>query len=274
MTQGMSPGINRKRSAPSWLGVWARPASGVRTRLKQFGEYLRLSAQPAGAAGGDLSRKIIGICTALFLALATFDALGILRWEQALFWLGLSYTGVAREGRYYQFLTAPLIHVDAVHLAFNMFTLWMVGPRVEVGLGRGRYIALTFICALASTVGLFLCNLGTAVISCGYSGVIFGILVTLAVMFPDDVLLVYAIFPLRMKHAALLLGIIELFLTISPERGGVAHSAHLFGAAAALVYLGGLRVRAARIASQPRRPSFQGAARPAARPAQTIPNEL
>ena len=33
---------------------------------------------------------------------------------------------------------------------------------------------------------------------------------------------------MKMKYAVLIAGAMELYLTISPERAGVAHSAHLF----------------------------------------------
>ena len=51
---------------------------------------------------------------------------------------------------------------------------------------------------------------------------------------------------MKMKYAVLILGAVELYLTISPGRGGVAHVAHLFGAIAAFVYLKVLRLHAGR----------------------------
>ena len=90
-------------------------------------------------------------------------------------------------------------------------------------------------------VGFLVFNWGTGRIAVGYSGIIFGILVAQAMYFPNNVIAIFAFFPLKMKYAVFLLGTIELYLTLSPERGGIAHAAHLFGALAAFIYLRMLR---------------------------------
>ena len=86
-------------------------------------------------------------------------------------------------------------------------------------------------------IGFLLWTWGTATIVAGYSGVIFGLLVAQAVFFPNQVLYIYAFFPLKMKHAVLVLGAVALYLTLSPGRSGIAHVSHLFGALGAWVYL-------------------------------------
>jgi hypothetical protein len=44
-----------------------------------------------------------------------------------------------------------------------------------------------------------------------------------------------------MRHAALLLGTVELYLTVIREGSGVAHVAHVFGALGAIGYLRGVQ---------------------------------
>jgi membrane associated rhomboid family serine protease len=113
----------------------------------------------------------------------------------------------------------------------------MLGPEIEQVLGRRRYILFSTICAESSMVGFLLFNWGTGNIVLGYSGVIFGILVAQAVFFPSNTIVIFAFFPLRMKYAVLLLGVVELYFMLAPDGGGIAHAAHLFGALAALIYL-------------------------------------
>jgi membrane associated rhomboid family serine protease len=81
--------------------------------------------------------------------------------------------GVA-EGQWYRMLTAAFLHGGIVHLAFNMYFLWIVGTAMEVTIGRWRYLALYFVTALAGSAGalFFSPNVPTV----GASGALFGIL--------------------------------------------------------------------------------------------------
>jgi len=186
---------------------------------------------------GSVSLTVVGVCVALFLAVAILDRTGVVPRQRAVAFLGLSYVGVFHYLWLHQFLTAPLMHGGVVHLVFNMLALWMLGPDVERALGRGRYVLFSGLCAAASMLGFLAFNWGTGNIVVGYSGVIFGILVAQAVFFPNNVIAIFAFFPLKMKYAVLLLGAVELYLTVSPEGAGIAHAAHLFGALAAIIYL-------------------------------------
>lgn len=213
-----------------------------------FREILRGAWQ---RSRGSLSLWLVGVCVVFFLVVAGLDICGIVSRGQSAAFLGLSYVGVAQRHWLHQFATAPLIHGGIAHLLFNMLSLWMLGPSVEKALGRWRYAAFSALCAGCSMAGSLAFNWGTGTIVMGYSGVIFGILVAQAVLFPNNVIAIFAFFPLKMKYAALLLGAVELYLTVLPEGGGVAHAAHLFGAVAAAVWLlGGRGWRAARMRMQ------------------------
>lgn len=218
---------------------------------------------------------IITVCTGSFLVLAALNLFHVVGWLQALSVLGLSYVGVVHHVWLFQFLTAPLLHANLTHLAFNMLTLWMLGPDVEQALGRRRYAAFSVLCAACSMAGFLLFNQGTAVIGCGYSGVIFGLLVAQATFFPDRIIYIYAFFPLKMKYAALVLGVVALYLTVTPDRSGVAHVAHLFGALGGWVYLRGMHWRMAQVRSEMNRAKSPQTYRPTHQRQRTdIPWEL
>lgn len=186
---------------------------------------------------GSLSLVIVGVCVAFFVLTAFLDRTGLVSRSQVFSFLGFSYIGVVHHFWFHQFLTAPLLHGSISHLLFNMLALWMLGPGVEKSLGLRRYIFLSILCAVSGLLGFLLFSWGTGNIAIGYSGVIYGILVAQAIFFPDAIVSLFAFFPLKMKHAVILLGAIELYLTLSPEKGGIAHAAHLFGAVAAFGYL-------------------------------------
>ncbi len=186
---------------------------------------------------GSLSLAIVGVCVVFFLLNAILDFSGLVTREQVFSFLGFSSIGVVHHFWFHQFLTAPFLHGSVSHLLFNMLALWMLGPGVEKILGLRHYAIFSVLCAVIGSLGFLLFSLGTGNIAIGYSGVIYGILVAQAMYFPDTIVSIFAFFPLKMKHAVILLGAVELYLTLSPEKGGIANSAHLFGAVAAFGYL-------------------------------------
>ena len=79
-------------------------------------------------------------------------------------------------------LTSVFTHQQLLHVALNMFSLWMIGPLLEAGLGRARYLATYLLCGLA---GSALVYWAASPISptLGASGAIFGLLGALIVLF-------------------------------------------------------------------------------------------
>lgn len=228
------------------------PFGGVGAIFQQLWRSLR----------GTVSMWLVAACVTLFVLATVLEGLGVVSPEAVVSFLGLSYYGVFERYWLHQFVTAPLLHAGVSHLLFNMLSLWILGPAVEQVLGRRRYIVFSILCATSSMLGSLLVNWGTGRIVLGYSGVIFGILVAQAMLFPDSRIILY-FYPVKMKYAALILGAVELLLTVSPEQGGIAHAAHLFGGAAGFVYL--IWFRRTRRAAPYRRP-LQPPARPAPPP--------
>lgn len=65
----------------------------------------------------------------------------------------------------------------------------------------------------------------------GASGALFGILAGVAYLFPNDMVMIYLLFPIKMKWLALIYGAIELWAAIQNNpQDQVAHGAHLGGA--------------------------------------------
>jgi len=86
---------------------------------------------------------------------------------------GLIPTAV-HHGQWYRLLTSAFLHANISHIAFNMFTLAIVGPPVEVALGRVRFVALYLVSALGGSVASYLLNT-PGQIGVGASGAIFGL---------------------------------------------------------------------------------------------------
>jgi membrane associated rhomboid family serine protease len=77
------------------------------------------------------------------------------------------------NGGWWRLVTTMFLHASILHIAFNMWALWVIGKPVEQYLGPVRYIGLYFVSGLAGSAGALLQTPGVTV---GASGAIFGIL--------------------------------------------------------------------------------------------------
>lgn len=81
--------------------------------------------------------------------------------------------GVA-AGEYYRLFTAMFLHYGLLHIALNMWALWVLGRQLEYALGPVRFLALYLLCGFGGNVAVYLFsapNIPTA----GASTAIFGL---------------------------------------------------------------------------------------------------
>ncbi|MET7459117.1 rhomboid family intramembrane serine protease [Nonomuraea sp. NPDC005501] len=82
--------------------------------------------------------------------------------------------GVAQGGEYYRLLTGAFLHRDILHILFNGWALYVIGPYLERAFGHIRYLAVYLLSALGGSVlSYWLDPLNTATI--GASGAVFGL---------------------------------------------------------------------------------------------------
>jgi membrane associated rhomboid family serine protease len=78
------------------------------------------------------------------------------------------------DGDLYRLVTSAFLHYGVTHLLFNMWALYVVGPPLEMWLGRLRFGALYALSALGGSVLVYLLSsLGAA--TAGASGAVFGL---------------------------------------------------------------------------------------------------
>lgn len=63
----------------------------------------------------------------------------------------------------------------------------------------------------------------------GASGAIFGILLAFGMLFPNTLIFIYFLFPIKAKYFVIIYGLIELFYGFTGTESNVAHFAHLGG---------------------------------------------
>jgi membrane associated rhomboid family serine protease len=93
--------------------------------------------------------------------------------------LALSRSGVA-DGEYYRLVSSAFIHFGVLHIAFNMYALYLLGGALERYAGTLRFGIIYGLSALTGSLGaLILTSHG---ISAGASGAIFGLMGAMLVL--------------------------------------------------------------------------------------------
>ena len=132
----------------------------------------------------------------------------------------------------WQVLTYAFLHGNVMHLAFNMFGLWMFGAELERVWGwrrLGVFYAVSVLTAAAAQL-LVTSMMGIDVPTIGASGGLFGLLIGFAMVFPHRTLvLLIPPIPMPAWLFVTLYGLIELTLGVTGSASGVAHFAHLGG---------------------------------------------
>ena len=166
-------------------------------------------------------------------------------------YLGLHYIG-ATDFRPYQFVTYMFMHGSFAHLFFNMFALWMFGNAIENAWGPKRFLIFYFVCGIGAGLTQELVqyiqfsdihnfqnvNLGGRIVpvedylnmltTVGASGAVYGILLAFGMMWPNSMIYLYFLIPIKTKWFVLIYGLLELFTGFS-SIDNVAHFAHVGG---------------------------------------------
>ena len=146
----------------------------------------------------------------------------------------LSGEALAR-GWWWTLVTHLFLHANLLHLFVNVAGLWLIGPEVEMMLGRVRFLVLYL---LSGVAGGLLQTVFSAPSSelVGASGSVCGLLLSFTTAYPEMPLraLLFFILPVSMKAKTLGRGLIVFSvvcaaLRILPQLG---HLAHLGGALA------------------------------------------
>ena len=176
--------------------------------------------------------------------------------------LGLHFF-MASDFHAYQLFTYMFMHGNFSHLFFNMFALWMFGATLENIWGTKRFLLYYILCGLGA--GLVQegvqyieyvvklsqyqsVNMGGGQIipmaqylnymtTVGASGAIYGLLLAFGMMFPNSMIYLYFIMPIKAKWFVIGYAVIELLTGVFSTGDHVAHFAHLGGMLVGLIIL-------------------------------------
>ncbi len=151
----------------------------------------------------------------------------------------------------WQLISYSFLHGSLLHLALNMFALYMFGPEIERLLGTRRFITYWLTCVIGAAIMQLLVQLqapvGSGGPTVGASGGMFGLLLAFGMAWPRRrLVLLFPPIPMPAWLFVTLYGLLELGLGISGSQSSVAHFAHLGGMAGGLLLILWWRYKATR----------------------------
>jgi membrane associated rhomboid family serine protease len=146
----------------------AGQATGARATTR------KVSRAAGAATGAVVTKTLIAINIAVFLVSVAQGSGALAPSSEFVNRWALNGFEVA-DGEWWRLITGAFLHASIIHLAFNMLMLWWFGQALEAALGRGRFLGIYLVSALAGSAGaLLLSSPGTTTV--GASGAVFGIL--------------------------------------------------------------------------------------------------
>ena len=179
-----------------------------------------------------------GVKILLIINISVFILMELSGQKSALFQMfGLVPIFVIQEYKFWQVITYLFIHGGFLHIFFNMFVLWMFGKDLEADWGKNQFFIFYFLCGIGAGVITILMSMNSFIPIVGASGAIYGVLVAYGFTYPNRMVYLYGIFPLKVKYMVLGLGLIAFFASLSTGQSTISHITHLSGMIIAMLYI-------------------------------------
>jgi membrane associated rhomboid family serine protease len=145
------------------------------------------------------------------------------------------------HGYLWQFVTYMFVHdpFSYSHIIFNMLALFIFGTQVERHMGSRGFLLYYMLTGILAGVFSFVVYWFTGsyrVFLMGASGAIFAVQLAYAVLFPQNILYLWGLLPLRAPVMVLGFTGLEIFFMVTGLGGNVAHFTHLAGFAFGWLY--------------------------------------
>jgi membrane associated rhomboid family serine protease len=137
----------------------------------------------------------------------------------------------------HRFWVWQLVTYLFLHLLFNMLALWMFGSELEALWGRSEFTKYYFLTGVGAGLTTLAFSFRSPGITVGASGAIYGLLLAYGLAFPDRLIYVYFLIPIRAKILVIVFAAMEFLLSFRYTPDGIGHFAHLGGMVFGFLYL-------------------------------------
>jgi membrane associated rhomboid family serine protease len=153
------------------VGIKCPDCAGQPTGPRRAATTMRSAAR--GGSGAVLTKALIAANVLVFLVELSQSARFAVG-SSEIFERGALYGPQVADGEWWRLLSSGFLHVNFIHIGFNMLMLWWFGRNLEEYLGRVRFAAVYLVSLRAGGAGALLLSPTTPTV--GASGAVFGIL--------------------------------------------------------------------------------------------------
>ena len=129
----------------------------------------------------------------------------------------------------YMFFHAPFYSsVGISHVLLNMLGLWVFGRELEQAWGKTKFLRYYFTTGIGSGLITYFFQIGADNPVIGASGAVYGVLLAYGVSYPNRMLYIWGLIPVRSLWLVIIMGSIAFFGLLG-NSDGISHVTHISG---------------------------------------------
>jgi len=129
----------------------------------------------------------------------------------------------------YLFFHAPFYSsVGISHILLNMLGLWVFGRELEQAWGKTKFLRYYFITGIGSGLITYFFQMSSDNPVIGASGAVYGILLAYGISYPNRMLYIWGLIPVRSMWLVIVMGSIAFFGLLG-NADGISHVTHISG---------------------------------------------
>jgi len=129
----------------------------------------------------------------------------------------------------YMFFHAPFYSsVGISHILLNMLGLWVFGRELEQAWGKKNFLKYYFITGIGSGFITYFFQMGSDNPVIGASGAVYGVLLAYGISYPNRMLYIWGLIPVKSMWLVIIMGAIAFFGLLG-NADGISHVTHISG---------------------------------------------
>ena len=129
----------------------------------------------------------------------------------------------------YMFFHAPFYSsIGISHILLNMLGLWVFGRELEKAWGKEKFLKYYFLTGTGSGLITYIFQMDSSNPVIGASGAVYGVLLAYGVSYPNRMLYIWGLIPVRSMWLVIIMGAIAFFGLLG-KADGISHVTHISG---------------------------------------------